>query len=122
MQIYDEFGEEVLERVRQKVEALRNGKQLADPDTVVVSYPPRKENLYVVDMSVYEETEGIRPEDHQYEDIEKYYKDVNVADNVYYNTDDDVFYESAVDNVYETLPCYEDYEREPDEGRRFARY
>lgn len=120
--MYDEFDEEVLERVRQKVEALRNGKQVVDPDTVVISYPPRKENLYVVDLSGYGGTEGVRPEDHQYEDIEKYYEHLNGTDNVYCNLDDDVFCGSAVDNIYESLPSYEDCEKERDEGRRFARY
>lgn len=120
--IYDEFDEEVMERVRQKVEDLRNGKHVADPDTVVVRYPPRKENLYVVDMSGYGETEGVRPEEHHYEDIEKYYKHLSVTDNVYYNTDDNVYCRSAVDNIYETLPCYEDYEGERDEAREVTRY
>ncbi|MPC71239.1 uncharacterized protein LOC123505411 [Portunus trituberculatus] len=120
--IYDEFGEEVLERVRQKVEALRNGKHVKDPDTVIVSYPPRKENLYVVDISGYGETDGVRAEDHQYEDIEKYYKHSSVTDNVYYNTDDDIYCGSAIDNIYESLSCYEEYEVKRDEGRGFARY
>lgn len=118
-QVYDEFDEEVLERLRQKVEALRRGKSVGDPDTVVVC-PPRQENFYVLEETGYGGVYGISPNDHHYEEIGEKYKPVSPTDSLYQHSPDadggrNV---STVDNIYESLSCFESYlEKRGDEAR-----
>lgn len=126
LQVYDEFDEEVLERFRQKVEALRRGKSLANPDTVVVSYPPRQENFYVLEDTGYGGVEGITPEEHHYEEIDNNYKHLHATDSVYQNlatAKDDGRTVSPTDTIYESLSCFENYlEKRADEARMSSHY
>lgn len=118
--VYDEFDEEVLERLRQKVEALRRGKSVADPDTVVVTYPPRQENFYVLEETGYGGVYGNGPNDHHYEEIGEKYKPVSPTDSLYQNPADEDSGRnvSTVDNIYESLSCFENYlEKRGDEAR-----
>ena len=120
LQIYDKFDEEVLERIKQKVEALRKGNSPTDPNTVVVSYATRYENPYVLDETRYGGVDGIGSEEHHYEDIEKYHKDVYVTDNLHQNPADDG---RNVDTIYETLPSFENYlEKREDNAILSSRY
>lgn len=109
--VYEEFDEVVLEKIKQKVEALRTGKIVSDADTVVMGHAPRQDNFYVLEGSGYAELEGDDPEKHLYEDIDQDYKQRFAADSVYqsfsnaHNSDQNTY---AIDNIYESLPGYEE--------------
>ncbi|KAG0718214.1 hypothetical protein GWK47_052862 [Chionoecetes opilio] len=49
---YVEFDEEVMERIKRKVKALRSGKSVVGPDTVIVSCPTRQENFYFFEEQI----------------------------------------------------------------------
>lgn len=106
--MYEEFDEGLLVKIRQKVEALRSGKAVGDADTVMVDYPPRAKNILVLEGLSCAKLED--PVDHQYEDIDKDYKQRFSADTVYQNfsnannCDQNTY---AIDNIYESLPEYE---------------
>ncbi|KAK8751872.1 hypothetical protein OTU49_010900, partial [Cherax quadricarinatus] len=56
--VYEEFDEEVLEKIRQKVETLRSGKSQSDLRyTGVVSYEASRENPYVMSTTLLQDSE-----------------------------------------------------------------
>lgn len=105
--MYEEFDEVVLEKIKQKVEALRTGKIVSDADTVVIGHAPKQDNFYVLEGSGYAEMEGDDPENHLYEDIDQDYKQRSAAASVYQNFSNADNYDQntyTIDNIYESLP------------------
>lgn len=109
LQVYEEIDEEVLEKIRQKVEALRSGKSVSKADTVVIGNAPRQ-NIYELQGPGYAAVEGDDPAKHLYEDIDKDYKQRFGANSVYQNStaDNHDQHTYAIDNIYESLPEYEE--------------
>lgn len=102
----------MLEKIRQKVEALRSGKTVSDPDTVVVGYSQRQENMYVLEGSdYYTYLEGDVPTENHYEDIDDDLIQRLKADYMSKDLSNENHYNQgtrAIDNVYESLPGYEE--------------
>lgn len=109
--MYEEFDEVVLEKIKQKVEALRTGKIVSDADTVVIGHAPRQDNFYVLEGSGYAEVEGDDPEKHLYEDIDQNYKQRFLANSVcqnFSNADTHDHNTHTIGNIYESLPGYDE--------------
>lgn len=114
LQVYDEIDDEVLQDLRKKMEVVRSGKAIIDPNTVVVDYVPSSKNIYTLEESVYAELERGNPAEHVYEDIHKDFEQRHAAESMYQNLSNaevDDQNTHAVDKIYESLPGYRECQK-----------